>query len=241
MKRRTRATAPTATAIPELVPLTPEQQALVAKWIPYAVGHAKRLTWRNRIIRSIGISEAISAAMEGLVDAVRGHDAKRASYSTYAKWHILSAVQRAAEVLAAPCRVPRRCFDRKTETVEETLRAITALFRAPCPADTTAGRAVAGRAMLSDRDRPGIWEDRLEVLPRALAVLTEQERQCLDMLANGQGHRQIAQQLGLSRWVAIRLARRVRQVLRDEIERLRGAGEGAGEEVGNATPTTAKE
>lgn len=87
-------------------PLTPEQQATVERWIPYAKRLVRDLMRQSPYIHSIGFDEAYSAALEGLVNAIHHHDPGKGQYSTIAKWHIFAAVQRAAETLGPVCRTP---------------------------------------------------------------------------------------------------------------------------------------
>jgi hypothetical protein len=155
--------------ISKTAPLTSDQQATVIRWIPYAKRLVRDLMRRSPYIRRIGFDEALSAACEGLVNAVHHHDPGKGQYSTIAKWHILAAVQRAAETLGPVCRTPGIGKMDRGEAVQ------TAADIAWNPMRNQAGYTIDRVLSVCHEPAPVEWED----VSIALASLDPEDREIL--------------------------------------------------------------
>ena len=150
-------------------PLTPEQQATVERWIPYAKRLVRDLMRQSPYIHSIGFDEAYSAALEGLVNAIHHHDPGKGQYSTIAKWHIFAAVQRAAETLGPVCRTPGIG---KMDRGEAAQAASDAAWN---PMRSQVGYTIDRVLSVCHEPAPVEWED----VSIALASLDDEDREIL--------------------------------------------------------------
>lgn len=123
-------------------------------------------------IRRIGFDEALSAAHEGLVNAIYHHDPGKGQYSTIAKWHILAAVQRAAETLGPVCRTPGVG---KMDRGEAAQAAADAAWNPMRGRTREARYAIDCATVAVHEPAPVEWED----ITIALASLDDEDREIL--------------------------------------------------------------
>lgn len=97
-------------AFPDL-PLTPEsREGMILHHQRLAYDMAKRYYWRHDYVQRLGLADATSAAITGLIIAVDRWNGCKESFSTYAAWWMRHEIQTAARH-ATPVAAPAKMID----------------------------------------------------------------------------------------------------------------------------------